>query len=71
MEEDLSVSEERRLDKGKAGREGIPRMLKTTAKQRGAAVRRKERETDEENVKEEEKKRRRSRRSTGEKVKAR
>ncbi|XP_039975973.1 centromere protein U [Xiphias gladius] len=71
MEEDLSVSEERRVDKGKAGREGIPRMLKTTAKQRGAAVRRKERETDEENVKEEEKKRRRSRRSTGEKVKAR
>ncbi|XP_040903859.1 centromere protein U isoform X2 [Toxotes jaculatrix] len=62
MEEDLDVLEE--------GRKDIPQMLKTGAKQRGAAVKRKGTETNEENVKEE-KKKKRSRRSSGEKVKAR
>ena len=65
MEEDLNVLEEGQMDKRKAGRKDIPQSLKTTLKHHGTVVKSKETGTDEE----EEKKR--SRRSTGEKIKAR
>ncbi|XP_023279118.1 centromere protein U-like [Seriola lalandi dorsalis] len=71
MEEDLNVSEEGQMDKAKAERKEVPETLKTTAKQRGAAVKRKKTATDKENLKEEEETKKRSRRSTAEKVKAR
>lgn len=67
MDEDLNTLEEEQMDKGKTGGKAAPETTKTTAKQRGAAVKRKE--TDKENEKAEEKKKRR--RSAGEKVKAR
>ncbi|XP_070769885.1 centromere protein U [Enoplosus armatus] len=75
MEEDLNVLEKGQ-DKGKAGRKGIPQALKTTVKQRGAALKRKETERDGENEEgeeeeEEEEKKRRRRKSAGGKVKTR
>ncbi|XP_044060119.1 centromere protein U [Siniperca chuatsi] len=72
MEEDINGLEKGEMDKGKAGRKDIPQTLKTTVKQRGAAVKRKETDRDGENEKEEEEEeKKRSRRSTGGKVKAR
>ncbi|KAM9356782.1 uncharacterized protein cenpu [Symphorus nematophorus] len=67
LEEDLNVLEDGRMNKGKAGGKDIPQTLKTTGKQRGAAVKRKETERDEE----EEEEKKRSRKSSGGKVKAR
>lgn len=64
MEEDLNVLEDGHMEKE------IPPTLKTTVKQRGAAVKRKETERDDEDEKEEEKMKR-SRKSMGEKVKVR
>lgn len=58
MEEDLNVLEDGQMKKD------IPPTLKTTVKQRGAAVKRKETEREEEKMK-------RSRKSMGEKVKVR
>lgn len=68
MEEDLNLSEDGGMDRGKGDRRGIPETAtSTTMKQKGAAVKRKEKETNEE----EEKEKKRRRKSTGERVKAR
>lgn len=70
LEEDLKASENRRINKAKDGRKEIPQSLKTTGKQRGAAVKRKEPKKNKEN-KEEEDKKKMSRTSTRGKVKNR
>ncbi|XP_051277080.1 centromere protein U isoform X2 [Dicentrarchus labrax] len=72
MEEDLSVLEEERANKGKAGRKDIPQTLKTAVKQRGGAKKRKETERDDENEEEEEEEEKKKKsRTTGGKVEAR
>ncbi len=66
LEEDLKSSEEGQTNKGK---ENIPQTLKTSGKQRGAAMKRRETERNKENEKEETEKKRRT--SSGGKVKTR
>lgn len=63
VEEDLNVLEEEQVDKGNRGRKDDPQTVKTTAKQRGAAVKRKQTEMHGE-IETEEENRKRSRRST-------
>lgn len=71
MEEDLEVSEEGPVNKGRAEKKNILKTLKTAPKQRGSAVKRKETERDGESEKEEQQKKKRNKSSTEGRVKAR
>nr|XP_020451157.1 centromere protein U isoform X4 [Monopterus albus] len=70
MEEDLKGLQKGQMDKGKPERRNIPPLPKTTAKQRGAAVKRRETEIDGA-MEKKENKIKRSRRCSGDMVKAR
>lgn len=70
VEEDLSVLDEEHGDEGKPQRKQVPRTLKTTVTQRGAAVKRKQADTGGEIDTEVERKKR-SRRSAVETVRGR
>ncbi|XP_008301735.1 centromere protein U [Stegastes partitus] len=73
VEEDLNDVEEKEMDRKRTERKDIPKTLKATNKQRGAAVKKKKKKDTEEGEEEEEEKKKKkiNRRSTGEKIKTR